>query len=48
MLIVEDREDSVMHADVANVCARLLSECAVRLDAVRLRSLEIERQAVTS
>jgi hypothetical protein len=34
-------DDSVMHADVANVCARLLSDCVVRLDAVRLLTLRI-------
>jgi hypothetical protein len=41
VLLYADDDDSVMHADVANVCARLLSECVTRLDAVRLSSLRI-------
>lgn len=39
VLLYADDDDSVMHADVANVCARLLAECVSRLDAVRLRTL---------
>ena len=39
VLLYADDDDSVMHADVANVCARLLSEAVARLDAVRLRTL---------
>lgn len=39
VLLYADDDDSVMHADVANVCARLISECVARLDAVRLRTL---------
>lgn len=39
VLLYADDDDSVMHADVANVCARLLSECVVRLDALRLQTL---------
>jgi len=39
VLLYADDDDSVMHADVANVCARLISECVARLDAVRLLTL---------
>ena len=39
VLLYADDDDSVMHADVANVCARLISDCVVRLDAVRLLTL---------
>jgi hypothetical protein len=39
VLLYADDDDSVMHADVANVCARLISDCVARLDAVRLRTL---------
>lgn len=41
VLLYADDDDSVMHADVANVCARLLSESVARLDALRLRTLPI-------
>lgn len=41
VLLYADDDDSVMHADVANVCARLLSDSVARLDAVRLRTLAI-------
>ena len=37
VLLYADDDDSVMHADVANVCARLVCESVARLDAVRLR-----------
>ena len=39
VLLYADDDDSVMHADVANVCARLISDCVTRLDAVRLATL---------
>jgi hypothetical protein len=39
VLLYADDDDSVMHADVANVCARLISDCVSRLDAVRLLTL---------
>ena len=39
VLLYADDDDSVMHADVANVCARLISDCVARLDAVRLLTL---------
>lgn len=39
VLLYADDDDSVMHADVANVCARLISDCVTRLDAVRLLTL---------
>lgn len=39
VLLYADDDDSVMHADVANVCARLLAECVARLDAVRLHAI---------
>lgn len=41
VLLYADDDDSVMHADVANVCARLISECVMRLDAVRLLTLRM-------
>lgn len=41
VLLYADDDDSVMHADVANVCARLLSECVERLDALRMRTLPL-------
>jgi len=41
VLLYADDDDSVMHADVANVCARLISDCVTRLDAVRLLTLRI-------
>jgi hypothetical protein len=41
VLLYADDDDSIMHADVANVCARLISECVARLDAVRLLTLRI-------
>lgn len=41
VLLYADDDDSVMHADVSNVCARLISDCVARLDAVRLRTLRI-------
>jgi len=39
VLLYADDDDSVMHADVANVCARLISDSVARLEAVRLLSL---------
>ena len=39
VLLYADDDDSVMHADVANVCARLISDCVTRLDALRLLTL---------
>jgi hypothetical protein len=39
VLLYADDDDSVMHADVANVCARLISDCVARLDALRLLTL---------
>jgi hypothetical protein len=39
VLLYADDDDSVMHADVANVCARLISESVARLDAIRLLTL---------
>ena len=41
VLLYADDDDSVMHADVANVCARLISDCVTRLDAVRLLTLRM-------
>ena len=41
VLLYADDDDSVMHADVANVCARLISDCVARLDAVRLLTLRM-------
>lgn len=41
VLLYADDDDSIMHADVANVCARLISDCVARLDAVRLRTLRM-------
>lgn len=41
VLLYADDDDSVMHADVANVCARLLSDCVARLDTVRLQTLRM-------
>jgi hypothetical protein len=41
VLLYADDDDSVMHADVANVSARLIADCVARLDAVRLRTLKI-------
>jgi hypothetical protein len=41
VLLYADDDDSVMHADVANVCARLLSDCVARLDAIRLLTLRM-------
>lgn len=41
VLLYADDDDSVMHADVANVCARLISECVARLDTLRLQTLRI-------
>ena len=41
VLLYADDDDSVMHADVANVCARLIAECVARLDAVRLLTLRM-------
>ena len=41
VLLYADDDDSVMHADVANVCARLIAECVARLDAVRLLTMRI-------
>ena len=44
VLLYADDDDSVMHADVANVSARLISDCVARLDAllksIRLRPTE--------
>ena len=34
VLLYADDDDSVMHADVANVCARLIDDCVCRLDAL--------------
>lgn len=48
VLLYGDDEDSVMHADVANVCARLIRECVERLNALKIRSLETQVQAVAS
>ena len=39
VLLYADDDDSVMHADVANVCARLIADSVARLDAVRLLTL---------
>ena len=41
VLLYADDDDSVMHADVANVSARLISDCVARLDAVRLLTLRM-------
>ncbi len=41
VLLYADDDDSVMHADVANVCARLISDCVARLDSVRLLTLRM-------
>ena len=40
VLLYADDDDSVMHSDVAFVCARLLNECITRLDAAVMRHLQ--------
>ena len=40
VLLYADDDDSVMHSDVACVCARLLNECVTRLDAAVMRHLQ--------
>jgi hypothetical protein len=37
VLLYADDDDSVMHADVANVCARLINDCVTRLDRLLMR-----------
>jgi hypothetical protein len=37
VLLYADDDDSVLHADVANVCARLINESAGRLDTLLMR-----------
>jgi len=39
VLLYADDDDSVMHADVAYTAARLINECAMRLDSVTLRPM---------
>ena len=40
VLLYADDDDSVMHSDVACVCARLLNECITRLDAAVMHHLQ--------
>jgi hypothetical protein len=39
VLLYADDDDTIMHAEVAQTCARLLNESCVRLDAVNLAPL---------
>lgn len=45
VLLYADDDDSPMHADVADVIARLLNDSVVRLDAMRTRVAELETAA---
>lgn len=47
LLIAED-SDSVIHANVANICARLLSQRVSRLNALRLRISQMRRPTLAS
>lgn len=40
VLLYADDDDSLMHADVANVCARLINESVCRLDALLMHGCE--------
>jgi hypothetical protein len=40
VLLYADDDDSVMHADVANVCARLINDSACRLDKLLMGGAE--------
>ena len=40
VLLYADDDDSVMHADVANVCARLINESVARLDQLLMQGAE--------
>jgi hypothetical protein len=40
VLLYADDDDSVMHADVANVCARLIDDSVARLDKLLMRGGE--------
>ena len=40
VLLYADDDDSVMHADVANVCARLINESVSRLDSLLMRGCD--------
>lgn len=42
VLLYADDDDSPLHADVAQVVARLLDESVARLDAVRMRVAQLE------
>lgn len=48
VLLYADDDDSPMHADVAQLVARLLDESIGRLDAIRIRVAELERAAEES
>lgn len=40
VLLYADDDDSLMHADVANVCARLINDSACRLDKLQVGRAE--------
>lgn len=42
VLLYADDDDSTLHADVAQVIARLLNECVARLETVRVRVAQLE------
>jgi hypothetical protein len=46
VLLYADDDDSVMHADVASVAARLLNESVTRLEALCLSALRLDDAAV--
>lgn len=45
VLLYSDDDDSPMHADVAQVVARLLDESIIRLEVVRARVAQLEQAA---
>lgn len=45
VLLHADDDDAPLHADVAQVIARLLHECAARLEAVRVHVAQLEATA---
>lgn len=47
VLLHADDDDSTLHADVAQVIARLLNESVVRLEGVRVRVAELEEAAAS-
>jgi hypothetical protein len=44
VLLCADDDDSPIHADVASIIARLVNESVGRLDAVRMRVAQLEKQ----